>query len=297
MKSITSRRNVLKAGTLLGLTSLLPETGNASPSSLLTSKGQKITYPSDMKAKLVGHENHWGASKKSVKAVSETLFQTNYYPTFPDNLVKQLTEKIAKEEKIAPEQVLLGCGSTENLMSAAFRYGPNGQLITSELTWGPDRAFVNSIQEHGGEWLKVPVKNDLSQDLDALAAAVTAKTSILYVVNPNFWTAHHIAVPEMKSFINKISGKVPLIVDEAYIEYSGNYDDISMVSSVREGKMLVVSRTFSKVYGLPGLRLGYMMGHPDMIKEIKKFSMNGKGLSKPALAAGIASYRDSKQPK
>ena len=141
-------------------------------------------------------------------------------------------------------------------------------------------------------WDKVNLNDKLEHDYDALAARVTDDTKLVFVCNPNNPTGTLVDPVRVKQFCEEVSKKTTVYVDEAYLEFLDPKDQISMVDLVKSDANVIVSRTFSKIYGLAGLRLGYVIGRPDLIKKIDKYHM-GIANNQPALAAAKASLGDT----
>ncbi|MCY7353106.1 MAG: histidinol-phosphate aminotransferase family protein, partial [Cytophagaceae bacterium] len=130
-------------------------------------------------------------------------------------------------------------------------------------------------------------------DLDPMAAkADTAVHSLVYICNPNNPTGAILPADKLRKFIDDVSPKVPILLDEAYIDYATDPTTASMVDKVKEGKNVIILRTFSKLYAFAGLRVGYAIAKPELLKVLEPFTQQGFGVSVPSAAAGLAAMKD-----
>ncbi|HSR39411.1 MAG TPA: histidinol-phosphate transaminase [Phnomibacter sp.] len=207
------------------------------------------------------NENPYGPSAATKKAMMESLGISNRYPS---ELVAELREKIAKAYGLTKEHLLLGAGSSELLGNtaalAAQRKGSN--VVTGDPTF---RVWFGAAEMYGLSLKKVPLTAGKVHDLDAMLAAMDGNTSMVYVVNPHNPTGTVVADADLQRFAEKVTEKAILLLDEAYTEYS---DVKSLAPMVRDNKNLVVAKTFSKIYGLAGARVGFVLAHPDTIKKL-----------------------------
>jgi histidinol-phosphate aminotransferase len=157
-------------------------------------------------------------------------------------------------------------------------FGKRGKVISPALTYSD---HLNYAEKLGVEVLRVPLRQDMAIDLEAMARAVDDSVSLVYLCNPNNPTGMAIEGDELRSFCREVSRKAPVMIDEAYNELTDKPDGSSMVDLVRGGENILVTRTFSKIFGMAGLRVGYGMGHPDIVSVTKDHVMawpNGVGL-------------------
>jgi histidinol-phosphate aminotransferase len=149
-------------------------------------------------------------------------------------------------------------------------------------------------EKFGVEHVKVPWTSDYHIDLDRIEDSITEKTSLAYICNPENPVGTLAPSTELYSFCRSVSEKCPILVDEAYIDYAGDVDELSMMRCVREGLPVIVLRTFSKAYGLGGMRVGYAVTSPELAAKISRYYVTGIGCgcSHTSLEAAIAAYQD-----
>jgi histidinol-phosphate aminotransferase len=214
--------------------------------------------------KLASNENPLGPSPKAMAAARQALGEANWYP---DGGSKRLREVLAARYGVRAEEVFVGLGSSEIIDLASrvlLRPGLTG--ITSE---GSFALFAIAIRASGGKLVQTPMRN-YTFDLDAMAAAVTPETRVIYIANPNNPTGTAFGAAEFDTFLKKVPGDVLVVLDEAYTEYAERRDLPKAMEIFREYNNLLTLKTFSKVYGLAGLRIGYGIGHPTLVAEMNK---------------------------
>jgi len=305
MSNPISRRSLLKRGALLAgalpfVTSLLDpaqaspvgrDLSSLAPADLMGSayaeRDIALNAPADLKARLFANENPFGPSDKAKKAIEESL-PTSYQ--YPFRLMPDLVQKIAVFEKVKQENILMASGSSPLLMAAALCYSkPGGNVISGD----PSYADLPSKSERMGQkWIKVPLTADFKLDLDAMEKAIDGNTGLVYICNPNNPTATVLDTAKLKSFCERVSKKVPVFVDEAYIDYLDDPQGTTMIPLVNSGSNIIVARTFSKLYGFAGLRMGYVVTQPDTIQKLSLYTEASMSISAPTLAAALASYQD-----
>jgi histidinol-phosphate aminotransferase len=214
--------------------------------------------------KLASNENPLGPSPKAMEAARHALGEANWYP---DGGSKHLREVLATRNNVLPEEVFVGLGSSEIIDLASrvlLRPGLDG--ITSQ---GSFTLFAIAIRASGAKLVQTRMKN-YAFDLDAIAAAVTPQTRVIYIANPNNPTGTAFGEDEFYAFLKNVPGDVLVVMDEAYREYAERPDLPNPLSHFREYNNILTLRTFSKVYGLAGLRIGYSIGHPTLTSEMNK---------------------------
>ena len=207
--------------------------------------------------------------------MAKILPMTAYYPgAIEDDLMGLFMAR----NQIDREQVFLASGSNEGLQAAMMAFGKHGKVISPTLTYSDHLHYAEKL---GVAVHRVPLREDMAIDLEAVARAVDDSISLVYLCNPNNPTGMAIDGDELRSFCREISPKVPILIDEAYNELTDRPDYTSMVDLVRGGANILITRTFSKIFGMAGLRVGYGIGHPDIVSVVKDNVMawpNGVGL-------------------
>jgi histidinol-phosphate aminotransferase len=235
--------------------------------------------------KLASNENPLGPSPKAQEAIQNYLGHINIYP---DGGGYYLRKKLAEIQGLSLDQIILGAGSTDliELVAKTFLSGAD-EAITSESAFYMYRL---AVEDMGAGLVQVPMR-DLTFDLPAIAHAVTTRTKVIYLGNPNNPTGTIFTTEELDRFLAAIPPRILVVLDEAYFEYVERPDYSHSIDSVRAGKNLLVLRTFSKVHGLAGLRLGYGMGHPELIECLQRIRspFNASSL---AQVAGLAAVDD-----
>jgi len=214
--------------------------------------------------KLASNENPLGPSPKAMEAARRALGEANWYP---DGGSKRLREVLAVRFGVLAEEVFVGLGSSEIIdLASRVLLRPGLEGITSE---GSFALFSIAIRASGGHLVQTRMKN-FTFDLAAIAAAVTPQTRIVYIANPNNPTGTAFGAAEFAAFLEKVPGDVLIVLDEAYREYAKRSDLPNSIELFRQYNNILTLRTFSKVYGLAGLRIGYGIGHPTLVAEMNK---------------------------
>jgi histidinol-phosphate aminotransferase len=293
--SKVSRRNWLKAGSLImgGLVvGKMPAIGKSKPFNKKVKFTSELRVPivdmPALKAQLLANENPFGPSPKAKEVLRNSIDQSFRYPWAE---FVQCKEMIAEKEGVKPENITLSAGSTEILLGAALAYGLGGKsILTADITY---MDLLERAEEHGATIDVVPLTEALDFDLDAMQNKASDKHSLVYLVNPNNPTGKSLDPKKLKSFCDNVSSKVPVFIDEAYIDFKDDVAANSMVACVREGKNVLVARTFSKLHAFAGLRMGYAIGLPETIEQIEKFTTGERSISYPTIYAAMASYTDT----
>jgi histidinol-phosphate aminotransferase len=235
--------------------------------------------------KLSSNETPLGASPKAVAAYRDVADRLELYP---EGSSSALRDAIAAKFGLDSSRLVCGSGSDEllSLITNAFM-GPGDEGLYSEYGF---LVYKIAILAAGGAPVVAKEKNHQT-DVDAMIAAVTPRTKIVYLANPNNPTGTYIPFDEVKRLHAALPPHVLLVLDAAYAEYVRRNDYASGLELVATSGNVVMTRTFSKIYGLANLRLGWMYGPPDVIDAINRirgpFNVNG-----PAMAAGVAAVRD-----
>ncbi len=230
------------------------------------------------------NENPYGPSASALKAAADATAMGAYYPTSISN---DLLGAIAEKNGLALDNMVLSSGSNEALQAAFVAWGKQGKIVLPELTYSDHLDYARRM---GVELVSVPLGKDMSIDLDRIAAAVDDSVSLVYICNPNNPTGMTLDGDKLRDFCRTVGRKAVVLIDEAYNELTDRPDYTSMVDLVREDENVVVMRTFSKIFGMAGMRVGYGMARPDLANTIAGYVMawpNGAGM-----AAAYASYSD-----
>jgi histidinol-phosphate aminotransferase len=238
--------------------------------------------------KMASNENPFGPSPRALEAMRSAAAQANYYP---DMEISQLRQELAKRYELSSQQVLVTAGSTQLLdLIARTLLAPGKNAVTSQRSF---IVYALVTRSAGGQHIEVPMRND-AFDLDAIAAAITAETRVVYLSNPNNPTGTMFDAAATDRFLAKVPEHVLVVLDEAYCDFAeafarqrGVHYSRSL-DYVREGRNVIVLRTFSKAHGLAGLRVGYGLGPPELLRYLARvrpaFSVSGVAES-AALAA------------
>ena len=215
--------------------------------------------------KLASNENPEGPLPEVVEAIQAAALEVNRYP---DGAAHRLTRALAEFLAVDPAAILLGNGSNEVIdMLVRALVSPGENVVFSEKSFIV-YPLIGRIHFETGR--AVPMGEDLTHDLDAMAAAVDASTKLVIVCNPNNPTGTYVTDADFQRFLARIPPQVIVAVDEAYYEYVSADDYPQTLPMLAEHPNLVLLRTFSKIHSLAGLRIGYGVGHPDLICELQK---------------------------
>jgi histidinol-phosphate aminotransferase len=238
--------------------------------------------------RLSANENPYGPSPKALEAITNSFGLACRYPDEHNNV---LIDKLAKLNGVNHDQILLGDGSSEilKLCAETFTGKEQGNLTVADPTF---EAILEQAKINGAEVMKIPLTSTFAHDLPKMLAA--AKQGLIYVCNPNNPTASITPKEDLRDFIAKTPRETTVLVDEAYFHYADSPDYESVIPLVKDYQNLVVARTFSKVYGMAGLRCGYCVAQPDTIKRMRPHQM-WDSVNCMALAAATASLDDSDQ--
>jgi histidinol-phosphate aminotransferase len=212
--------------------------------------------------KLASNENPLGPSPMAMEAMREALEKGHLYP---DGGGFCLCNAVATKLGLGPENVILGNGSNEVLEFLGHAFlNPGDDVVTSQYAFVVYKLIATSF---GAHTIEVP-SPDYEQDLDGMLAAITAKTRLIFVPNPNNPTGTLLSQRAIDDFVSRVSENVIVVFDEAYFEFLDDPPDT--LQFVREGRNIVVLRTFSKIHGLAGLRIGYGVAPADLVQVLHK---------------------------
>lgn len=219
--------------------------------------------PDDI-AKLNSNENPYGPSKMVRQTLIDNFDLACRYPFI---VIKDLVQQLAEKEGVSKDHIVITGGSTEGLKAVGLTYGLNGgELIAADPTF---QSMLHYAENYGGLVHRVPVDENMGHDLEAMARRVTSKTSLIFICNPNNPTGTLIEKGKLRDFCTSMDSKAMIFSDEAYYDFITEPDYPSMIELVKEGRNLIVSKTFSKVFGMAGLRIGYLVARPDIATRLK----------------------------
>ena len=233
--------------------------------------------------KLASNENPIGPSPKALAVLAETASTLHRYP---DGGAFRLRGALAHRWKVTPDQVILGNGSDEllGLLARAF-LSPGDEAVMAEQTFV---IYKMEVQAAHGVVVEVPQKN-WHHDLPAMAAAITDKTRLLFVCNPNNPTGTIATKTEVAALMARVPDHVVVVFDEAYYEYVRHPEFPESIDYVKAGRPVIVLRTFSKIYGLAGLRIGYGMTSPEITGYLNRIRppFNANSMAQQAALAAL----------
>ena len=214
--------------------------------------------------KLASNENPLGPSPLALAAMQKTLATLHLYP---DGNAFYLKQKLAEKVGVAPANLVLGNGSNEIIEFVGHAYfAPGVDVVVSQFCFA---IYPLVAKMFGANLVTVPAKNH-GHDLPAMLRAITPQTRVVFVANPNNPTGTLVPREEVIAFVNEIPDHVLLVMDEAYLEFLEDPADLASLVRLGVRPNLLLMRTFSKIYGLAGLRIGYGIGHPDLISALEK---------------------------
>jgi histidinol-phosphate aminotransferase len=233
--------------------------------------------------KLASNENPLGPSPLAMEAARRALGEAHRYP---DGGTHALRETLAARTGLAAEEIFVGLGSSEIIDLASrvmLRAGLQG--MTSHGSYAP---FSVAIRASGAELVLVPQKS-FAFDLEAMAGAITPKTGVIYLANPNNPTGTAFSLGELEEFLARVPESVLVVLDEAYVHYAPSLNRRKSEEIFRRYGNLLILRTFSKVYGLAGMRIGFAIGRPELHAAMNKLKtpFNTSGIAQAAALAAI----------
>ncbi|HEV2021142.1 MAG TPA: aminotransferase class I/II-fold pyridoxal phosphate-dependent enzyme [Terriglobales bacterium] len=234
---------------------------------------------------LNSNENAYGTFPSVHAAMQRALEESNRYPE-DDRFV----ERVAALHKVKAEQVLAGCGSGEILKIAASAFtGPGKKLVQASPTFEALGAYARSV---GAEVVRVPLDKNSAHDLDAMLAACGSGAGLVYICNPNNPTASLTPRSDLETFLKKLPAGVVVLMDEAYHHFVDSPEYTSFLDRPVESEQMLVARTFSKVYGLAGARLGYSVAPLKVTEAMRPHRLFDSG-NQMVLHGAIAALEDS----
>jgi histidinol-phosphate aminotransferase len=232
------------------------------------------------------NENPYGPSPKAAAALASC---TRISFRYPDEADLQLTEALAKKYGVARENIALGCGSTEILHAVDVAFlSPEKNVVVADPTFEAVLDYSRTMHSNA---VRIPLTADHRHDLQKMAAACTSKTGVLYICNPNNPTGTIVTHDELAACAQAVPSTTLILVDEAYNDFATDPRYGSALALISKYPNVLVARTFSKIYGMAGMRLGYAIGAKEQIAQISQQLLQDNG-NAAVLAAALASLDD-----
>ncbi len=304
--SSLSRRSWLRKATLAGAgLAAAPFTLKAAPGLLPRHAAVREIMPSlewerahtmarpKLKARLLANENPWGPSPDARLAIMEAAVSGNRYQ---HEAAATLRKMIADFEGVSEDHILLAPGSSDVLEKMAImHFMDGGNLVAADPAY---MSLIKTAVAMKADWKKVRLTDSWAHDLEGMKKAVDKDTKMVYICNPNNPTGTLTDSDDIRKFIREVAtDDTTIFVDEAYLEFLPDYKSKSMVSMIKEGKNVVVARTFSKVHGMAGLRIGYGVMLPSMLEKVNSIWRGNMSLCKTSLMGAMASMGDTEFQK
>lgn len=235
--------------------------------------------------KLASNENPFGSSPKAQEAIVAELGNASIYP---DGGAVQLTAELAQRFGVNSDQIIFGAGSDEVILMIARAFLEHGDETVMASHTFPQ--YKHNCEIEGAVCIEVPLK-DGTHDLDAMAGKITDKTKVIWVCNPNNPTGTMVTHAEMERFMGKVPPHVLVVLDEAYAEYNMTDEYPDGFALLKSYKNIIMLRTFSKIYGLASLRIGYGIGNAEVIRSVNQVR-EPFNTSRFGQAAALAAVKD-----
>jgi histidinol-phosphate aminotransferase len=247
----------------------------------------------DAMAKLSSNENPWGPLDSVMEAMNSAWKYSNRYG-YPD---AGIVQAIADHHKVTPQHILLGAGSGEILDVVGTTYLQNGKKVLGvEPTYSSVYQHATSIKS---EAIRLPLNKDYTQNMQLFidtARRRQREIGVVYLCNPNNPTGIPVSKNEVKQLLDGLPADMPVLVDEAYFHFVQDPNYATALPYVLEGRPVIIARTFSKIFGIAAMRLGYAVAPPHMIQEMRPYSMGSiNALVKWGGAAGLADTAGQKK--
>jgi len=280
-QSSVTRRDFFKSASLLSFM-VLPGVGRiqARPFS-------PIDEPEDYGGRICYNENPLGPSPLGLEALRDEAILAHRYPNWLNTNVESA---LANYYEMNSDQFCVGAGATEMIQKVADAFvGPEDEVITAYPSY---TQIANQAIKNGGSAVYVPLDENFDIDLTAILDAVTENTTLISLVNPNNPLGRIIPSNDFASFMDQVPEHIVVCVDEAYFEYVTDPNYETVIPTIQEGKPIVVIRTFSKVFGLAGERIGYTISTPELTDQIESVQLFAT-VTRTSQVAAIASLEDT----
>ena len=291
MSNKFSRRNWLKSSLILGAgTAIAPAALAGSGYNKFTGEFESELKLNGLKARLNANENPYGPSEKAQEAFRNAASQGNLYPFAYSREVKEI---IANEEGVSPDHIFLGAGSSAILTMTGLAYGvEKGAIMSAFPTF---RTMLDTAANIGCDWQQVSLDSEQKHALPAMMKGIDDKTRLVYICNPNNPTGTILDTGALKKFCSSVvkDKNIPVFVDEAYTDFMDDPRSVSVIDLIQKGENIIIARTFSKIHGMAGLRIGYGIALPETVKKITTYGTRLVPVSGPSLHAAMASFTDT----
>ena len=287
MGTLRSRRQFLALGGVGAAWSSLSQTAMSWHNGLSQPAVHALLAPAGTlePVKIDANENPYGPSEKAIQAIQRSFGQSGRYASN----TQELHRALCSHHQVDSGMLEVGYGSSELLKMAAEAFLATGKnVVTAQPTYeAPSRYGA----VYDATTIRVPLDSQYSHDLKRMRAAVNDKTGMVYICNPNNPTATIVSAEGTKAFVDSMPPDVPVVIDEAYHHYVDDPSYASAIPLAKQGRAVVVMRTFSKIYGMAGLRMGYAVGRGDLISRMSAYKiwLNTNTLT---VAAALASLED-----
>lgn len=283
---LTGAAGAAVAGCANGVQSTVASAEEAFPPEALAAPDPYLLGAPEGLALLSRNENPYGPAPSALKMIEYAAGEGAYYTSRKAS--QMLIDMIAEKNGVAPEQVAVTTGSGEALSAIALIYGPNGPIVAPRLFWDTTALYAKRLEM--AEIDRVPLTADMEIDLAGIEAKVSDATGLVQLCNPNNPTGLVLPAEVIKPAVKRMAAKTTVLVDEAYIELADDPAGTSCVDLIQQGHDVIVSRTFSKIYGMAGVRVGYTISSAETAEKIRNTAMSwGPSLS---TAAAIGCYND-----
>lgn len=248
---------------------------------------ERLAATAPVKARLSLNENPFGPSPAAREAILRSL-AAGKACRYPYGEAGELVGLIAKKEGVPPDHIVLGIGSGEILDTVGGHFG----LLKGEVIYAAPGylQLPNAVRNLGGTVVPVPVNAKQEHDLAAMASAITKPNTVVYLANPNNPTGTVVDTAALRSFVREAAARAFVFLDEAYLDIAADFAGRTLAGMVRDTPNLLVARTFSKIYGLAGLRIGYAVTSPKFAATLRSYGLGT--LAYPGVMAAIASLQD-----
>lgn len=243
--------------------------------------------PKDGVALLSRNENPYGPAPSALKMIEYAAKKGAYYP---GRAQLTLAKMIAERHGVEPEQIVITTGSGEVLSAIALIYGANGPIVAPRLFWDTTALYAKRLGM--AEIERVALAPDMSIDLAAIESGVNQGTGLVQLCNPNNPTGMVSDTAMLKSAVKRMAAKTTVLVDEAYMELADDPEGSTCIDLIKQGHNVIVARTFSKIYGMAGIRVGYTISSAETAQKIRETTMSW--MSGVGIAAAIGCYNDEK---